>query len=337
MPTFRQRMRATRGAIQAALLDQAAHVFAKVRYSLPDAHPRKHDLVVHRDVAYAEPGDVPHRLDVYVPLGQPRSLPVVMYVHGGAFSMLSKETHRVMALAFARRGYLTFNVNYRLGPRHLFPAPLEDVSDALLWVRSRCEEYGGDPTRIAIAGESAGGNLVTALACSTAIRRAEPFAQRVFDSRVSLRAVVATYPFLDLTDIDRFSLHPRLAFWVRDMLQDAAIFYVGHDVHGACRKSPLSSPLLVLERATELDRPLPPFFTNAGTRDPLLPHAKRLTAALDRLGTPCEFHVSPGEIHGFDAMVWRRAAVVKWRRVYKFLEQHLESPDSASHSQGAEH
>jgi acetyl esterase len=339
MPTFRQRLSATRGAIQAAVVDHAAHVLAKVRYSFPDAHPRKHDVVVHRDVAYAEPGDSAHRLDVYIPSRQPRPLPVVMYVHGGGFSMLSKDTHRVMALAFARRGYLTFNVNYRLSPRHRYPAALEDVCEALLWVQARCEEYGGDGARIAIAGESAGGNLVTALACASAIRRPEPFARRVFEAGVGLRAVVATYPFLDLTDIDRFLLHPRLSFVVKGTMHDAAVSYVGHDVHRVARRAPLCSPLLVIERAATTDRPLPAFFTNAGTRDPLLPQAKRLKAALDRLGVPCEMHVSPGELHGFDAMVWRRAAVVKWRRVYKFLEEHLESspaPEARAPGLGAE-
>ena len=111
--------------------------------------------------------------------------------------MLSKETHRVMALSYARRGYLVFIINYRLGPKHLFPAPLEDAAEALLWVRDNCAYFGGDPSRIAIAGESAGGNLVTALALATSLRRPEPFARKLFDANVKLRATVATYGFLD--------------------------------------------------------------------------------------------------------------------------------------------
>ena len=324
-PSIRQRLSATRGAVQAAVVNQAAHVFARMRYALPDAHPEKHDVVVHHDVAYAEPGDVPHRLDVYIPAQSVRPTPVVMYVHGGAFSMLSKDTHRVMALAYARRGFLVFNINYRLGPRHLYPAPLEDACAALLWVHERCAEYGGDPNRLAIAGESAGGNLVTALAVAHASRRPEPFARAVFDANLPLRAVVATYPFLDLTDVDRYRLHPKIAFWARDMLSDAAVFYVGHDIHGGVKKNPLSSPLLILERDFRPQRPLPPFFTNAGTKDPLLPHARRLKAAIDRLGTTCDLLVAPGEIHGYDAMVWRPAARLKWRKTYEFLEFHMRA------------
>ena len=112
--------------------------------------------------------------------------------------MLSKDTHRVMALAYARRGYLVFIINYRLGPKHRFPAPIEDACEALLWVRDNCASLRRRPDRIAIAGESAGGNLVTALAVASAIRRPEPFAQRLFDADVRLKAVVATYGFLDL-------------------------------------------------------------------------------------------------------------------------------------------
>jgi acetyl esterase len=316
-------MSAARGALYAAFADQAAHAFARVRYTMRDADPRRYDVVVHRDVAYADPGDVFHRLDVYIPARANRPMPVVMYVHGGGFSMLSKDTHRVMALAYARRGYLVFNINYRLGPKHRFPAPLADACEALAWVHERCEEYNGDPNRIAVAGESAGGNLVTSLAICCSASRPEPYARRIFDVNVPLKAVVATYPFLDLTDVDRFRVHPRIAFWTRDILTDAAVSYVGHDIHAEVRKNPLSSPLLVLERDVAWSRRLPPFFTNVGTKDPLLSHARRLKSALDRIDVPCELLVAPGEIHGYDAMVWRQAARHKWRRVYAFLERHV--------------
>jgi acetyl esterase/lipase len=145
----------------------------------------------------------------------------------------------------------------------------------------------------------------------------------LYDANIGLRAVVATYPLLDLTDVDRYQVSPRYSLWIKDMVRDAATSYVGHDVHAAARESPLSSPLLVLENDFRPARPLPPFFTTAGTKDPLLPHARRLKTALDRLGVPCELHISPGEIHGFDAMVWRPAAQKKWQMVHDFLAVHM--------------
>ena len=182
--------------------------------------------------------------------------------------MCSKETHRVMALAYARRGYLVFVINYRLGPKHLFPAPLEDAAEALLWVRENRAYFGGDPARLAIAGERRrGGNLVTALALATSLRRPEPFAKKLFDANVKLRATVVTYGFLDLESLDHYyERHPRLSPGLKDLVLHAATSYVGIDVRAGALASPLASPLLVLERTAELDRPLPPFFADVGTR-----------------------------------------------------------------------
>jgi acetyl esterase len=328
-PSLRERLAAAPARFGIAAVDRAAHVFARIRYSMPDAHPARHNLVVHRDIAYASSGQAHHRLDVYVPTRPARPLPVVMYVHGGGFTMLSKETHRVMALAIARAGYLLFNINYRLGPRNTYPAPLEDACAALLWVRKNAERFGGDPSRIALAGESAGGNLVTALAVASSWRRPEPFARRVFDGDVRLAGVVATYGFLDLGYTDYYASKPNVPRWVTAMLLDAARSYVGYDVRAAVEAYPLASPLRIIEAGTP-DRPLPPFFLSVGTRDPLIRCSKRLKTALDGLGTPCELHVSPGEIHGYDAMVWRAPAKEKWRAAHAFLDKHVARRSESS-------
>jgi acetyl esterase len=320
--SLRERLRSAPTHLYVTAMNRALHAFARVRYAMPDARPSRFHLRLERDVVYGSV-DVPeHRLDVYIPTRARGPAPVVMYVHGGGFRMLSKETHRVMALAIARAGYLLFNINYRLGPRHRYPAPLEDACRALLWVRDNCARYGGDPGRIALAGESAGGNLVTALAVASSWRRPEPFARRVFDADVALRAVVATYGFLDLGHTDEYLKHPRMSRWTKSMLLDAARSYVGHDVDAAAKAFPLTSPLRIIEAGSP-DRPLPPFFASVGTRDPLLRCSKRLKAALDALGTECELHLSPGEIHGFDAMVWRPEARAKWVAAHAFLDRQM--------------
>jgi acetyl esterase len=294
-----------------------------VRFALPDASPARFHVAVQRDLPYRATGDAAHTLDVYMPTRGAKPLPPLLYVHGGGFSMLSKETHRVMALAYARRGYLVFLINYRLGPKHLFPAPLEDAIEALLWVRDNCAYFGGDPSKIAIAGESAGGNLVTALTVASAIRRPEAAPRRLFDANVSIKATVATYGFLDLEGIEHYEQHPRLPGRVKDLLLHAAASYVGMDVRGGALASPMASPLLVLERAEKLDRPLPPLFADVGTRDPLLGDSRRLKDAVERHGGTCDLHIAQGEIHGYDAMVWRDPAREKWRRVHAFLGTHV--------------
>lgn len=310
-----------------AAADRAVHTFARVRYAMPDANPARFGIAIHRNVKYGPSAGDWNRLDVYAPTRPRRPMPVVMYVHGGGFAMLSKDTHRVMALAVARAGYLVFNINYRQGRDHPYPAPLEDACKALLWVRDHCARYGGDPDCMAIAGESAGGNLVTALATATAYRRDEPFARAVYESPVRLRAVVATYGFLDLGHTAQYLEHPRMSPWTKAILKDAARSYLGPDLERAVEENPMASPLRVIE-AGPPDRPLPPFFVSVGTKDPLLRCSKRLKAALDGLGTECEMQVAPGEIHGYDAMLWRPRAREKWRAAHTFLHKHLKGARS---------
>jgi acetyl esterase len=286
---------------------------------MPHLDAERNHILIQKNVPYRDSQDPGHCLDAYIPTHMTRRAPVVMYVHGGGFAFCSKETHRVMAIALARRGYLVFNINYRLGPKNLYPAPLEDAVDALLWVVDNCERFGGDSTRIAVAGESAGGNLVTALAILHSYPRPEPFAKRLYEREVKLKAAIASYGFLDLTDADRFLGDPHLPRWAKTMLVDSAACYVGDDVKQAAPLYPLSSPLVLLEEGRAPARSVPPFFVTCGTKDPLLPHSRRLKDALDRLGVTCELLVHPGELHGYDAFLWRPAAQDKWRRAHHFL------------------
>jgi acetyl esterase len=334
--TLRHRIRVHRAQLRARAIDRAIHAFARVRFAFPDAHPSRFNVALTRDVAYRSTGSPAHTLDVYAPTRAPGPVPTLLYVHGGGFAMLSKETHRVMALAYARRGYLVFLINYRLGPKYLFPAPLEDAADALVWVRDHCAEFGGDPERIAVAGESAGGNLVTALTVASCIRRPEPFARRLFDADVHLRAAVATYGFLDLEALERFEMNPRISRRIKNLVLHAAASYVGVDVRAGTARNPMASPLLVLERAEALERPLPPMFADAGTRDILLGDSRRLKAAVERHGGTCELFIAPGEIHGYDALVWRPRAREKWRKVHAFLAPHMNPPNDEEHIEHGE-
>jgi acetyl esterase len=318
-------LRAFRIGVQWGAVDRALRAIARVGYLVPSDQntPERSNVVVERDVAYTTTGRDHHLLDVYMPTRAQKPIPVVMYVHGGGFAMLSKDTHRVMALAIARRGYLVFNINYRLGPRHTFPAPLEDACRALLWVNENCARFGGDRTRIAIGGESAGGNLVTALAVAHSFERPEPFARAVHEANIALRAVVATYGFLDIGYIDRYRAHPKIPFWAKSFLYDAARAYVGADVARGIAAAPLASPLRILEGDDSPARALPPFFVSVGTRDPLFACSRRLKSALDRRESPCELHVSQGEAHGYDALTWRAPARAKWRAAHAFLKRSM--------------
>lgn len=305
--------------------------FATLGALHPAARPARHGIEVERDVVYGH-DDRWHQLDIYRPVHRPGPWPVVFYVHGGAFHLLSKDTHWLMGLVFARFGYLVINISYRLAPEHPYPAALEDTCDAYRWLVKHLAELGGDPARIALAGESAGGNLITALALTTCQRRDEPWARAVFDTGVVPRAVLPFCAMLEVSRPERFSQRKRLPRWIDGMIRDASASYLhGHSTVPGPRTA-LADPLRVLEDAAarptaqRWERRLPAFFAPVGTRDPLLDDTRRLEKALAALHVPCEARYYAGGIHAFHAMVWDPAARRCWRDALAFLDRHMRQP-----------
>ena len=302
----------------AFFVDNAFRGLSRLGQLHPHADPAHHGVDVIRDVAYRPTGRRARRLDVYVPRDATAPMPVVLYVHGGGFRILSKETHWMMGLAFARRGYLVFNINYRLAPADPFPAAVEDVCAAYAWVAENAERYGGDVERLVLAGESAGANLVTTLALCATMRRREPYARAAFDTEIVPRAVLPACGMLQVTDSERFGRRKKLPAFIADRIEEVARDYLGSSPP---EDTDLADPLLVLEGDEPTDRPLPPFYTFVGTRDPILDDTRRLHAALERRGATCEIRYFPGEAHAFHAMVWRPAAMECWRGSFEFLKR----------------
>lgn len=307
----------------AFVIDNFFRTIARAGRLHPRAQPAAHGVEVIRDVAYRPTGLREHLLDVYRPVDAKGPLPVVLYVHGGGFRILSKDTHWIMALAFSRAGYLVFNVNYRLAPKHRFPAAIEDVCAAATWVHEELERWGGDPSRVVFAGESAGANLVTSLALATAYRRPEPYAQRVWDTSMRPVAVLPACGIHQVTDPARFKRRrASLSPFVLDRIVEVSRAYVGEGAESSDALA-LADPLVLLERGEAPERPLAPFFTPVGTKDPLLDDTRRLKAALDKLGVPCEARYYPGELHAFHAAVFRPNAKQCWKDTFAFLAQHV--------------
>ena len=317
---------------------------ARAASLFPNAQPARHRVTRVRDIPYrgASDGstsrdriDQAHLLDVWTPdtLGEEGKAPsfrayhgppwpIVFYVHGGSFRILSKDTHWLMALAFARRGFLVFNINYRLAPPHAYPAAIEDVCDAFTWMTQHAERYGGDLSRVVLAGESAGANLVTSLAIALSYPRKEPFAQRVFDTRVAPCAVVPACGIFQVSDIMRLARRkPTMAPFLRNLLPDVTAPYIGDAKMDESFE--LADPLPFFERGIPPTRPLPPFFLPVGTHDPLLPDTRRLGVALRALGATAEERYYPGEVHAFHAFVMRKAARQCWADTYEFLNHHV--------------
>jgi len=287
----------------------------------PRARPEVHGIDVVRDVAYLPTGLESHRLDLYRPVHCAPPWPVVLYVHGGGFRMLSKDTHWVMGLAFARAGYLVANVSYRLAPKDPFPAAIEDVCDSLVWLRDNADALGGDLERLAFAGESAGANLATALTVACCYRRPEAYAERAWATGLVPRVTVPAAGILEVANIERFMQRRRLPWWAAGVLRDVASSYLRA---ADAADTTLANPLWVFENQVESDRPLPSFFIPVGTKDPLLDDTRRLQRALDDMDVDAEAAYYEGEVHAFHALVWRRAAQRCWRDILRFMDQRLQ-------------
>jgi triacylglycerol lipase len=122
-----------------------------------------------RDIAYGE--DERHRLDVYLPVGAEQPAPVAVFLHGGGFIRGDKADREAVGHYFSRHGVLAVLPNYRLGPRHRWPAGAEDVAAVLGWARAHVAAHGGDREHIVLAGESAGAAHVAA---ATLVKRFHP-------------------------------------------------------------------------------------------------------------------------------------------------------------------
>lgn len=299
---------------------------SEVGRRLPIASPQRHGIEVIRDVPYADTGGDEHRLDVYRPAGtEPgEQRPVVLYVHGGGFRILSKESHWVFGLAYARRGYVVFNVDYRLAPQHRYPAALCDVLRAYRWVVANAERWGADPSRLVLAGESAGANLVTAAAVATTFERPEPWARAVFDLGHVPCAVVAACGILQVTDTERFGRRKPLSPFLSDRLTEVSEAYLGP---GGARPRPadtpeldFADPLTMLEGDAAAGRGLPPFFVPVGTRDPLLDDTRRLARALRRRGVMHRDAYYRGGVHAFHAFMLPKIARQCWADTFEFLD-----------------
>jgi len=302
-------------------IDQGFGALSRTSRWIPASWPRLHGVEVRRDLSYGP--DRAHRLDVWRLRERAGPLPVVLYVHGGAFRSLSKDTHWLMALVFARRGYLVFNIDYRLAPRFKYPAGPADVCRAYDWVVRHAEEHGGDPTRIVLAGESAGANLVTTAAIAACYDRPEAWTRPIRRSGVMPRAVLPMCGMLQVTDPERLTRGRSLPVWTADALFSCTGDYLPDGLESGVPASELADPLLWLERGVRPDRPLPPFYAAAGTRDPLLADSLRLGRALAALDVPHRVESYEGEVHAFHALIWRPAARACWKSQVRFLEEVL--------------
>jgi len=321
----------------------------------PLFYPTTYALEFLQDIPYleAESPTLPNNfkskdnlLDIYLPPnwkastnGQAQLHPVVFYVHGGGFRILSKDTMYSMGMHFCRRGYIVFSINYRMAPKHPFPNAIKDVAAAYLWVINNLSKYGGDPNRIIFAGDSAGGNLIMGLTIMLCYERIEDFTKPLFASNILPAAVFPACPILEVSNVDRLVNRRRikgksLPFWIYDYMRIIKESYLPDDksiqqaaAEGMESIYDFANPILFFEssRCLNPSRPLPAFCLAVGTKDPILDDTRRLARALRQLQVKHIENYYEGEQHAFHAVPWKYNTMIFWDDAFTFIEEHMGS------------
>lgn len=310
----RQARAALRRRIGGVAIDGSLHSLSRLGKLHPAARQLHAGVEITRDVPYRDTGRREHTLDIYRPPPGVPSRSTLIYVHGGGFRILSKDTHWMMGLGFAQQGHTVFSINYRLAPAHVFPAAVEDTFAAVEWIADHAHEWGARSDRIVLAGESAGANLICGVIIAACYARQDPAARRLYDRELPIVAALPACGLLQVSDPERFRRRkPALPPWLEDRIVEVSSAYLG----GA--RGGFADPLLVFEQETP-DRPLPPMLAIAGTRDPILDDTRRLGHAITALGGRCDVSIHPGGVHAFHAVFWRDPGRAAWTAQLDFLD-----------------
>lgn len=248
------------------------------------------------EVVYSTVGERQLLCDIYQPEGE-EVKPAVLVVHGGAWRSGNRKQLKGYAEALAKRGFVCFAIDYRLAPKHKFPAQIEDCRAAVKWIRQNAKTYNIDSDRLGAIGYSAGGHLVTLLATT-----GEPASKENGNVDTRLQAVAAGGAPTD------FRFFPDNGKW--------AEYLMGGDLTTAPKNFQAASAAAF---ADENDAPT--FFFN-GTADKLVPllWTKSAHEALKQAGVVTEMHTIDGAGHMQAAM--NKEALTK---AYDFLSKNLDT------------
>ncbi len=227
-------------------------------------------------------GEIPVR--IYTPEGS-GPFPVLVFFHGGGWVICNLDTHDGSCRSLANgAGCIVVSVDYRLAPEHKFPAAPEDCYAATLWVAEHAAELNGDASRLAIGGDSAGGNLTAVVAQMARDQGGPPLVFQLmiypatdFTSQAPSKTENAEGYFLTLDDMGWFENH-----------------YLNSE---ADRLNPLASPLLAADLSN-----LPPALILTAEYDPLRDEGEQYGQRLQAADVPVIVRRYHGLIHGFFGM-----------------------------------
>ncbi|HET6651996.1 MAG TPA: alpha/beta hydrolase [Nocardioides sp.] len=266
------------------------------------------EVEVTKDVPYHADHGKRGLLDVYRQRDtELRDAPVLLQIHGGAWSVGSKDTQGVpLMLHMAARGWVCVAINYRLSPRDRFPAHIVDVKRAIAWVREHVADHGGNPGFLALTGGSAGGHLTALAALTPNDAEYQPGFEHV---DTTVQAAVPFYGVYDLAG----SIGTRRALQMRDRFLAPRVLL--GDPASDLEPFERASPILRVRRDA------PPMLVVHGARDSLVEveQARQFVARLRAVSErPVAYAELPGTQHAFDVFPSIRSAAVV-RGVDRFL------------------
>jgi acetyl esterase/lipase len=236
------------------------------------------------------------RLDVYRHRDGGTNRPALLYFHGGGWVMGDKTEQGLPLLHhLARSGWVCFTANYRLSPGATFPDHLHDAKAALAWIREHGEDYGADPSFVAVAGGSAGGHIASLVALTANDDR---YQEGFEDVDTSVQAVVSLYGITDVTNRLGVQSDQFVPMLMEPMVMKAFLADEPEKFHEA---SPID----------RIHDDAPPFLVAQGDRDTLAPvgEARAFIARLrERSHSPTLYMEFRGAQHIFDLFYSYRSA-----------------------------
>jgi len=236
-------------------------------------------------MAETSSGSVPLRVYRPTGVGDSQRLPALVFFHGGGWVIGDLETHDVLCRQLAAdAGVSVISVDYRVAPEHKFPAAVDDAWAATLWVLAHASELGIDAARLAVGGDSAGGNLAAVVAL---------LARDVGSPRIGLQILI--YPVTDLVSESRSYADLADGYMLtRDSMRWFKAQYLASEADAAdWRVSPLRAPSLA---------GLPPALVITAGYDPLRDEGEAYARRLREAGVSVDAVCFGGMIHGFVPM-----------------------------------
>ena len=231
------------------------------------------------NIPYVDGGGPEQQLDLYLPTEQ-KKMPLVVFIHGGGFGHGDKvgDSLNPDELQLLWAGYAMASLNYRLTPGALWPAQIEDCKAAIRWLKAHAEQYGYDPNRIGVIGESAGGMLVAMLCITSGTKKFHTGEN--LDRSSDVTCAVDLFGPTDFTT-------PEMA------ADGGAIALFGGAIKEHLDAAREASPIYYIHPDQ------PPILVIQGTADHLVPflQSERFVDAMEKAGAPFYFHTVVGGGH----------------------------------------